>query len=275
MLISMISEGNYKGCRGNKRGQVTLFIIIALVIIAMIALLAYFWNDIKSITVEVTPQKYIETCMDEPIKNSVTSVFQHGGTSEPKNFILYGGKKIEYLCYTNEYYKTCVMQKPLLKDSIEKELNSLLRSSAQNCIASLKQEMESKGYAVNQGSIRTDILTNITFNKADFIINSPIVFTKGDSSQSFSNFIISKKSRLYDLIMSAVYILNWEARYGDFDILTFMLSYPDLRLEKIKQSEGSKIYILSSRSTLEEFTFASRSLSWPPGFAIGERVGEE
>ncbi|MBS3073954.1 hypothetical protein J4447_00695 [Candidatus Pacearchaeota archaeon] len=257
----------------DKRGQVTLFIIIALVIIAMIALLAYFWNDIKSITVETTPQSFIESCMNTPIDSAVNDVFLHGGTAAQKNFINYNGEKIEYLCYTNEYYKTCVVQQPLLKQSIERELNSLLKSQAKVCIDSLKEDMTSKGYSVNSDN-RVDFITNLSLDKADFIISTPIVFTKGDASQSFSHFTISRRSKLYELIMSAVYILNWEARYGDFDILTFMFSYPDLRLEKLKQSEGSKIYILSSRSTNEKFIFASRSISWPPGFAVNERVGE-
>ena len=77
------------------------------------------------------------------------------------------------------------------------------------------------------------------------------------------------------MLMSAVYILNWEARYGDFDILSFMMSYPDLRLEKQKQSDGSKVYLLSSRSTLEEFDFASRSISWPPGLNFNEVIVRE
>ncbi len=259
----------------DKRGQVTIFVIIALVIIVSIALLAYFWNDIKTINVDTSPQKYLETCMDEPIKTSLTNIFSHGGVSENKNFYLYQDKKIEYLCYTNEYYKTCVNQYPFLKDSIEKELNILLRQPAADCISSLKKEMENKGFTVNSDNPRTDLFVNITLNKIDYTIFSSVVFKKVDSSQSFTSFKISRSSKAYDLIMSAFYIVNWEARYGDFDTLSFMMSYPDLRLEKQKQSEGSKIYILSSRSTSEVFTFASRSISWPPGFAIDQRVGEQ
>jgi len=256
--------------RDNKRGQVTIFIIIALVLVAAVVLLSYFWNDIKSITTETSPQKFMETCMSEPTKSSMSLILSQGGTAEPENYFLFRGKQVEYLCYTNEYYKTCVNQKPLLKSYIESQLNNLLRSSAESCVNSLKQDMESKGYSVNSGSVRTDIITNSSLDKVEFIITSPVTFSRADSTQSFSNFRISQNSQLYSLIMSAEYIVNWEARYGDFDILSFMLSYPDLRLEKIKQSEGTKIYILSSRSTSEEFTFASRSISWPPGFNTEE-----
>ena len=52
-----------------------------------------------------------------------------------------------------------------------------------------------------------------------------------------------------------------------------MSYYPDLRMEKIKLSDGTKVYKLSNIVTKEEFIFASRSLSWPPGLAL-DQAGE-
>jgi len=251
--------------RGDRKGQVTVFVIIALVIVVIAALAVFFYNDLEALTTDVTPQGFLEGCMNSYIDEASSLILSQGGVLNPKNFINYGGVKVEYLCYTSEYYKTCVMQKPLLKDYIEREFSTALKSSASACINDLRSEMQSQGYSVN-GAGRVELLTNITLNRMDFIIATPLSFTKGDSVQNFDRFVISKSSRVYDLVLSAMYILNWEARYGDFDILTFMLSYPDLKLQKYKQSEGSKIYILTSRSTGEEFVFASRSISWPPGY---------
>jgi len=39
-----------------------------------------------------------------------------------------------------------------------------------------------------------------------------------------------------------------------------------MRIEKKEQSDGSRIYILTHRSTNEKFMFASRSIAWPPGY---------
>ena len=36
--------------------------------------------------------------------------------------------------------------------------------------------------------------------------------------------------------------------------------------EKIKLDDGTKIYEVSDVTTHETFTFASRSLVWPPGY---------
>ena len=65
------------------------------------------------------------------------------------------------------------------------------------------------------------------------------------------------------MLMIASSILNYEARYGDSDIWTYMIYYPDYRIEKFKQDEGSKIYTITNRNTGKQFTFATRSLSWP------------
>ena len=88
-------------------------------------------------------------------------------------------------------------------------------------------------------------------------------------NESYEKFEVKKKSKIYSLLMLATSILNWEARYGDSDITTYMIYYPNVKVEKYKQSDGSKIYILSDISG-DKFNFATRSLSWPAGYGIGQ-----
>jgi hypothetical protein len=47
-----------------------------------------------------------------------------------------------------------------------------------------------------------------------------------------------------------------------------MQYYPDLKIEKTKLSDGTTIYILSNVVSKDRFTFASRSLAWPPGYGL-------
>ena len=42
------------------------------------------------------------------------------------------------------------------------------------------------------------------------------------------------------------------------------------KFEKITQGDGTKIYIITERDTLEKFQFASRSYVWPQGIYIPE-----
>ena len=72
----------------------------------------------------------------------------------------------------------------------------------------------------------------------------------------------------YDIIMIASAIQDFEAEYGDSNPETYMALYPNIRIEKLKQSDGTKVYIISDRNTLEKMQFATRSLAWPPGVTI-------
>ena len=69
------------------------------------------------------------------------------------------------------------------------------------------------------------------------------------------------------MIMIASSIQNFEAQYGDSVPETYMSLYPDIKVQKLKQEDGTKIYIITDRKTNERLVFATRSVAWPPGFA--------
>ena len=43
--------------------------------------------------------------------------------------------------------------------------------------------------------------------------------------------------------------------------------YRDLKVEKLKQSEGTTVYILTDLNNNKKFQFASRSMAWKPGLS--------
>ena len=47
--------------------------------------------------------------------------------------------------------------------------------------------------------------------------------------------------------------------------LDYMQLYRGIRVEKLEQTDGTKIYILTNKETEDVFQFASRSLVFPPG----------
>ena len=73
-------------------------------------------------------------------------------------------------------------------------------------------------------------------------------------------------NNIYELTSIAESILNWEAQYGDVETMTYMSFYKDLKVEKYKQTDGSKIYILTNRNTGDKFQFATRSYAFPAGY---------
>jgi hypothetical protein len=253
----------------DKRGQVTIFIIIAIIIVA--AMIIIFWPRLKPIFSSGTtnPQDYLQGCVQDKLQEGINLAEKRGGSIEPINSIMYKGENVEYLCYTNEYYKTCTMQQPMLKQHFEFEINEHVKSTVDSCMQNLEKDFQAKGYQVSIGSKSSSV--SLTPGKVTLSIKGPVTLTK-DSTSKYDNLKVDIKSNIYDFLMLSTSVLNWEARYGDSDPVSFMIYYPDLKIEKLKQSEGSKIYILTSIKTKESFTFASRSLSWPAGYGVGQIV---
>jgi len=250
----------------NKHAQLTLFIIIALVIVAL--LLVLFYPRIKTIISGPVPTDYIKECGEKATKEVLDKVRMQGGSLEPENYILYDGNKVDYACYTNEYYKTCVMQKPFLKQDIEKEIINYVEPKVKKCAAELKSQLEKSGSSVTLQDIK--VIASIIPNSVLVNVNVPMTVTKGSTAR-LEKFKINVNSQLYDLTILASAIANYEARYGSSDSLTYMLYYPDIKVEKKELSDGETIYILTYKPTNEKFMFASRSIAWPAGY-IGDRT---
>jgi len=251
----------------NEKGQVAIFVIVALIIVAIILILL-FYPKIPFIqpSAEVSPISFLKSCTAPEIKMQVKELADKGGYRNPEGNLTYGGEAIKYLCYTAENYKTCVVQQPLIKENFEKELNAIMKNKISECVDSLKQEYEKRGYDVSLS--RSD--AKVSFNPGNILvsISSPMTVKKEESSKSFSGFNIEMESQMYDLLMLSVSIVDYEATYGDSETTLYMQYYPDLKIEKIRLSEGSKIYRLTNVITNETFSFASRSLVWPQGYGL-------
>ncbi len=246
----------------SKRSQVTVFVILAIAIVIVLIVLFVGRDRLFSVFTPESPINQIKTCAQEPVEEAIEILKLQGGSLEPELYYLYQGNKVEYLCYTDANYKNCVMQKPLLKQSIEKEIKSYAEPRIKNCINSVVDELRNKGYVVSMTS--PDISFSLVPNNIMIDINTNLQITK-DSTESYKSIKTDVSSKLYDMVMIASSISNWEARYGDSETMTYMMYYPSLKVEKKKQGEGTTVYILTDRDSDDKFMFASRSLVIPAG----------
>jgi len=250
----------------SKRSQVTVFIILALAIIIILLLLFVGRDRITSLITGKSPIEQIKECIDEPLEIALDLISTQGGSLEPELYYSYQGNKIEYLCYSEANYEKCVMQKPILKQSIEKELENYLQPRIKNCINAVKSNLQGKGYSVSSQNPVIDV--SLIPNSILIDIQADVKITK-QGTESYKSIKTNYNSKLYDLIMITSSILNWEARYGDSETMNYMLYYPSLKVEKKKQSDGTTIYIITDRLSLDKFQFASRSVILPSGL-IGQ-----
>ena len=256
--------------RGNsfgKKGQVTIFIIVAVLVVS-ISVLAYFFLPGVLVDLGISsqnPNEYVQGCLEDSIRENVKTISEQGGSLNPEHYVTDKDQKIEYLCYTDENYLPCVMQQPLLKQHVEGEIENAIKSQADSCIDSLKETFEKKGYtaSIGAGEMKIELLPQRIVSTFD----GQVTLTK-ESSERFDKISVVVNNNIYELITIANSILNWEARYGEAETTIYMNYYNDLKVEKNLQSDGTTIYRLTNRETGDKFQFASRSVALPPGIGV-------
>ena len=121
-----------------------MFIIIAIVIVVIGVLIYLLWPRIfstSSFDVK-NPERFLQECVQDDLIESIKLISKQGGEIDPSNYYLYMDDKLNYLCYTNEYYKLCTVQKPFLQNSIEDQITEAISSRVEECWQSLIESYE-------------------------------------------------------------------------------------------------------------------------------------
>jgi hypothetical protein len=249
-----------------KRGQVTIFIILGIVIVVAGVLVYMFYPQIKAsfgFQIE-NPNAFLQSCLEEDIVNTINILAPQGGSIDPEFYYTYKNEKLEYLCYTNEDYLTCTMQQPFLKEHIEAEIEEEIKEEVNACLDDLERSFRGQGYEVilRKGDFSVELLP-----KRVSLVSQSSMSLKKEDTITYDSLSISVNNNLYELVAIVLSILNWEAHFGDAETTFYMDYYRDLKVEKLKQSDGTKIYILNDLNTGNKFQFATRSLAWPAGYS--------
>lgn len=249
----------------NTKSQVTIFVIIAVVIVALALIVYFIYPKIISTTISTSPESYIQNCMEKELENAVNKVSLQGGSISPENYFLYNNEKVDYLIYTSEYYKLGVMQRPMLKQHIESEIKDAIKDKKTECFNSLKENYQGKGYSVEL--VERDYNVELLPKRIIVTFDYSLTLTKG-STNKYEKLKTVLNNNLYELTTIANSILNSEAIYGETEITTYMDYYPTLKVERLIQTDGTKIFVITDKTTKDKFVFASRSIAWPPGYGV-------
>jgi len=249
----------------NKRSQITIFIIFALIAVTLIALLIITREptNLEAISIE-NPQAFIDSCARDSISEAINTLRVQGGEIEPKGSVMFRGRDITYLCYTSKFYTPCTNQKPSLIEDIQDEIITYAYPRISNCFNSLKTELE-KAYDVEMSE---GMNVNLKLKSGRIVTNieKDLKISKGDTINEYNNFKVELSDPLFDLSKIAMEIANQESEFCNFDILGFMIIYPEYDLDKIRTGDSDIIYTIKDRKTKKEFVFAVRTCVLPAGF---------
>jgi hypothetical protein len=254
------------GEKMNRRGQVAIFVIVAIVIVGILLVVFLVPGVREGVTGdEFSPTGFLKDCVEPSIKEGIELLSRQGGYSNPEGFVLHEGEKVKYLCYSAQNYETCVVQQPMIKNYFEGELAGIVEPVAKRCSEDLISEYEKRGFTVSASAPSAQVSVIPSRIRVDFL--APMTITK-DNTQTFRGFDVEIQSEMYDLLLITQSIIEFESTYGDSETTLYLQYYPNLRIEKLDLQDGSTIYKIGDVSTGEEFTFASRSVAWPPGYGL-------
>jgi hypothetical protein len=247
----------------SKRAQVTIFIIIAVLLVAGLLIIFLIWRQPTGVvSVTTNPEGFIEKCIKDYTKEAIEILSERGGDIEPEGSVLYDGIERTYLCYNKNYYNPCINQRPMLIDHIESEIRDYIDPKVRTCFDSLEEELEGKGYDVVIGDMNTII--DLQTRKVVMTIERDLKITKDQDIKSFDKFREQTSHPIYDLAEIGNEIASQEGEYCYFNVNGFNSNYPKFEVRK-DMIDGSKIYSVKEKATNKIFTFAIRGCVMPPG----------
>lgn len=241
-----------------KRGQVTIFIILAIVIVVILGTVIYVVmrsdSSLGSLEQDRTfvegqlsgVQSYIKSCGEETVSNYVPELLKNGGKNsiEPHALTYYGGD-VNYLVYESQ-------NKMNLRVEIERRISEQVEQK-------LKDECSLGAYDdINPKTQKRDmeVETLLLDDSIKVSVNYPIVFKKGKYQTEISDYSFSVDSSFGRLYRVADTITNREVN-GEFDAVSYMMTYPDINIKKDSLDLDNKVYVINLEGGKEYLIFAT------------------
>ena len=251
----------------SKRSQVTLFVIIALIIVVLIIAVFLLKNQTQNkISLKENPSDYvrvsIQKCAEQAGMEAEKLVIIHGGFLSPTNSMAFNGTNISYLCWASQNLELCTNEHPLLNLEIQKEIESYVKPKLEKCFNDVKAQLNSYGYSEGDLILSSEIVPN----ELKLGITKKISFKINDNSVNLENFDTKIISPLYDFIRITNEIINQELKcncgFESCNAKTVELNRNNQNFDISKPvftADGREVYLIEELLTGKRFGFAIRN----------------
>ena len=202
-----------------KRGQVTAFVIIGAVILAMTGFVFYLISgggeEVSESELEAESVKlFISSCVRSTAIEAIFYIGEHGGYyAPPEPYKDYMGKSIPYYYFLEETYVPDV-------SSVEEGLSRYISAELPECTNDFEAFTE-QGYAIEEGNVSARV--NVTDDNVIFEVDYPVELVTGDSRQSIKSYIKTIDIDLKDKLRIAGDIAEKQKETGNKLPLSFLL----------------------------------------------------
>ena len=230
-----------------KRGQVTIFVIIAILIVAGIVLFSYVQNKNSSLTPSIPKDvqpiyNYLKDCFEKEVYASIYEIGQFGGYVSPPNDSLDIGIPI----YLNKYKKEI----PSL-EFIEIQTSELIKENIQKC------NFNFTGFGIKKDNPK--ILTSILNNQVKINIEYSLTVSKEESSYMLKNFpevnIPIKFGLMYNAALEIIRIQEKNSESICLSCLSELEEEYNFDINALEYEEGVIIYGISDTQEINNLTY--------------------
>jgi hypothetical protein len=246
----------------SKRSQITVFVIIALVIVASIILL---FVSIPSQQARISPardpQGYIQACAKIALTVAELKVIATGGFTNPPDYLLFNNTKLTWMCYTPFNEQLCTNKHPMLNKEIETEIKKEILPKISKCFEDVEKALANSEYTQQETSL--DVAVSEKYLSAR--ISKPISYVKNNQKLEITNFDVSLFSPLFRFIMFENDIINQELNCNcgketcNADILELNKRNRDFEVRRFVTGKNEKVYSIKEVLTEKQFNFAVRN----------------
>lgn len=245
-----------------KKGQTTLFIILGIVIVMIVALFFYLRSQLIIGPVNVEDlrsemenvKEYVSECVEEISEEPIIMIGKQGGYLNPTSYRMYNDSRVSYLCYNIKNKDTCYNKMLQLKD-IEEQLTQKIQYDIKKCNVR-KFQSSLKGYNV---LATKEPKVDVVIGKESVVVevDYPIILRskKTETEVKIDKFVANLKYPLGELYEVSQTIIDTETQFGDFDPLIYMLAKKGLYKVYKHRPYPDKIYILKTDDNEYIFQF--------------------
>ena len=242
-----------------KRGQVSVFIIIGVVAIFAVMFVFLLVRSFQDKAREITnPQEYLKSqlmdvkkavdrCITDESKKALNKLSWQGGHFNPVRYVTYNGNKTSVLCAKIVSDRPC-FNMMFTKSNIDVQLQPFLERNVKSCMDDSFEAFRNKDYELTTGVFNL----NSEFSDTALLVrvNYPVTLTKGLNTQKQNEFSKETKTNFWKAVSLASAIINKEATGNPVDVA--VLSSSNILFE-IGRTEinNDDLYLLKSRTTTD------------------------
>jgi len=253
-----------------KKGQVAIWIILAVVLVAAIILFFTIGQE-RNIVDIVTPDKidsvnapsFMQTCTEKYVLEAVDIMLPQGGFIAPENYIIYNRTNVEFLCTNIGFYEPCINQHPVLIKEMESEIRDYIYPKIESCFSEMKNEIEKRNGKVEYKDLEINV--DLGEDKIFVTLDREVEIENKGVKKNYEEFNVVVESPAYNLAKIAVEIASQEAKYCYFEPVGYSLTYPRYDVSRYVMSDPINIYTIYDKKTGKFMMTAIRSCAIPPG----------